>query len=85
MDHFSDHDATLYNEAWLQKLIQPIDGSISVTRIDDHYQIQSSMDITESIAKRIIESGAGLTFLNKKEYGLNDIYYRYFEGVENHG
>jgi ABC-2 type transport system ATP-binding protein len=85
MNDFSDQKANLYNEEWLQMLIQHLDDSISVTRINDLFRIKSSMDITTSIAKTIIDSGAGLSYLNKKEYGLNDIYNRYFEGVENHG
>lgn len=85
MNNVSEHNASQYNEEWLLKLIQNIDGSVSVTRIDDLYRIQCSRDITTSVAQKIIESGAGLTYLNKKEYGLNDIYYQYFEGGENHG
>jgi ABC-2 type transport system ATP-binding protein len=40
--------------------------------------------MSPDIARAIIGSGADLNYLNKKEYGLNDIYYRYFEGGENH-
>lgn len=81
----SNHLVNPYNEEWLKNLLQEIDGFISVTRINDHFQVECSSDITTSIATKIIESGSGLTYLNKKEYGLNDIYYRYFEGGENHG
>ena len=41
-------------------------------------------DTTSEIAKAIVESGEKLNYLNKKVYGLDDIYYRYFEGGENH-
>ncbi len=51
---------------------------------DDIFHIQCSRDTTSEIARAIVESGAGLSYLNKKEYGLDDIYYRYFEGGENH-
>jgi ABC-2 type transport system ATP-binding protein len=85
MNNGSEYNAGLYNEEWFQKLIQNIDDSASVKRFNDLFQIQCSRDITTSIAKAIIESGAGLASLNKKEYGLNDIYCRYFEGGENHG
>jgi ABC-2 type transport system ATP-binding protein len=51
---------------------------------NDLFQIECSYDLTSDIARAIVEAGAGLSYLNKKEYGLNDIYYRYFEGGENH-
>jgi len=41
-------------------------------------------DLSTDIAKTIIEHGAALNYLNKKEYGLDEIYYRYFEGGDNH-
>ena len=84
MKNVSEHTAGIYNGEWLLKLLQNIDDSASVTRFNDLYQIHCSRDITTSIAKTIIESGAGLAYLNKREYGLNDIYCRYFEGGENH-
>jgi ABC-2 type transport system ATP-binding protein len=46
--------------------------------------IGCSYDATEAIVRVIVESGFGITYLNKKEHGLNDIYNRYFEGVESH-
>ena len=57
---------------------------ISVRKENDLYQIECSVDLSAEIARTIIGSGAGLHYLNKKEYGLNDIYYRYFEGGEDH-
>ncbi len=81
----SERNAFLNNAEWIQNQIREIDDSASVTRINDFYQINCSRDITSSIARKIIDSGAEITYLNKKEYGLNDIYYRYFEGGENHG
>lgn len=66
--------------AWLKNILQPVAGVSSVLRKDDIFQIECSGNLTTEIARRIIESGAGLHFLNRKEYGLDDIYYRYFEG-----
>ena len=48
------------------------------------FYIECSKDLTSEIAKVILESGVGLNYLNKKEYGLDEIYYRYFEGGEDH-
>lgn len=80
----SEQSAKRYSSMWLMKVLQEIRGISSVTRKEDIYQIVCSRDATPEIARAIIESGAGLNYLNKKEYGLDDIYYRYFEGGENH-
>jgi ABC-2 type transport system ATP-binding protein len=79
-----DHAHDSYSAGWLSKMLQPVEGIISVQRKDDLFQIECSRDLTTDIARTLVESGAGLSYLNKKEYGLNDIYYRYFEGGEDH-
>jgi ABC-2 type transport system ATP-binding protein len=66
----------------LKGLLQKIDGFIDITTNKDYFQIECSRDITAEVAKAVVDSGAGLTYLTKKEYGLDDIYYRYFEGGE---
>jgi ABC-2 type transport system ATP-binding protein len=80
----SDLPGNQYSTEWLLKILAHIDGIITVNIKDDIFQIECSRDLTPDIARAIVESGAGLEYLNKKEYGLNDIYYRYFEGGENH-
>jgi ABC-2 type transport system ATP-binding protein len=67
---------------WLAEHLQNINGVITVNYENDLFQIGCSHDSTTDIAKTIVESGIGLNYLNKKEYGLDDIYYRYFEGGE---
>jgi ABC-2 type transport system ATP-binding protein len=32
------------------------------------------------VAAAVLGAGARLTYLNKREYGLDDLYYRYLEG-----
>jgi ABC-2 type transport system ATP-binding protein len=68
----------------LIRALQSIDGITSVKIDNDILKIESFLDTTAEIARVIIESGTGLNYLNKKEYGLDDIYYRYFEGGEDH-
>ena len=68
----------------LKELLSDIDGIIDVEVSNDIFQIACSRDATADIAKAIVAAGKGLNYLNKKEYGLNDIYYRYFEGGEGH-
>jgi ABC-2 type transport system ATP-binding protein len=65
---------------WLQNLLIPLDGIESISKEKELIRIQCSVDISAAIAKTIIEAGLGLRFLNRKEYGLDAIYNRYFEG-----
>ena len=41
--------------------------------------IDCTEDVTNDIAQSIIQSGLGLSQLNRRAYGLDDIYRRYFE------
>lgn len=73
-----------YTAAWLQEILQKVKGVNEVRKRDDIFEIECSQDATAEIASAIMEGGAGIHHLNKKEYGLDDIYYRYFEGGVNH-
>lgn len=62
------------------KLLYQIDGVEQVYSDNTRLKIDTSRDVTTEVARTIVNSGAGLYYLNKKEYGLDDIYYKYFEG-----
>lgn len=79
-NEIQDPSGDKYPAEWLSSLLKNVDGLITVNKDKELFQIESSRDITPDIARAIVESGAGLNYLNKKEYGLDDIYYRYFEG-----
>jgi ABC-2 type transport system ATP-binding protein len=64
----------------LTSTLLKIDGVKAVSMNDSKFRIECTHDLTHLIAKAIVESGYGLNYLNKKEYGLDDIYFRYFEG-----
>lgn len=64
----------------LKKLLSPVDGIESIKEQKEYFQIECSTDISSVIAKTVIEAGYIINFLNKKEYGLDAIYNRYFEG-----
>ncbi|HBE43836.1 MAG TPA: ABC transporter ATP-binding protein [Bacteroidales bacterium] len=72
------------NAEWLNELLGNIEGIISVNLKNNRFMVECTRDVASEIARTVVESGAGLNFLNRKEYGLDDIYYRYFEGGENH-
>ena len=64
----------------LQEAIAGIEG-VSTVRLEENiFRIGCTHDVTSDIAGLIVQSGAGLNYLKKKEYGLDDIYNRYFEG-----
>ncbi|WP_282035541.1 ABC transporter ATP-binding protein [Saccharicrinis aurantiacus] len=64
----------------ITKLLEPLSGIQNVSFTDKRFQIECSSDISSSIAKTIIQANYNLNFLSKKEYGLDAIYNRYFEG-----
>jgi ABC-2 type transport system ATP-binding protein len=72
--------ATMLNVSKLQESLEEIGGVTKINRKDNRFQIGCSRDATSDIARVIVESGAGLSYLNRKEYGLDEIYHRYFEG-----
>jgi ABC-2 type transport system ATP-binding protein len=71
-------------EALLQRL-KSLKGVSHVEIDGENWQIRCSRDAARDIARTIIEAGAGLNYLFKKEYGLDEIYHRYFEGGEERG
>ncbi len=80
IDENSLHKNSAMSANWLQNLLTPLDGIESISKEKELFRIQCSADISAAIAKKIIEEGLGLCFLNRKEYGLDAIYNRYFEG-----
>lgn len=64
--------------------LKQIEGITAVKQNNGLFEIECTSDLTAHIAKTVVNAGADLTYLNRKEYGLDDIYYRYFEGGGNH-
>ena len=63
-----------------EDILRNIDGVTSVKHEKGKLLIECSRDVTPEISKEIINSGYYITSMNRKEYGLDDIYYHYFEG-----
>lgn len=57
----------------------------SVTFDEGTWRVGSSNDIRADVARTVVNSGMGLLSLTMKEYGLDDIYTKYFEGGELYG
>jgi ABC-2 type transport system ATP-binding protein len=79
----SGSDDISANKARIKELLQKVDGVMTVKMENNILLINCSHDAASDIARVILESGAGLNYLNKMEFGLDDIYKRYFEGGEN--
>jgi ABC-2 type transport system ATP-binding protein len=69
----------------LTETISRVEGVGSVRFSGGMFRIGCNRDATSAIAGMVIRSGYGLTHLQKKVYGLDDIYHRYFEGGESYG
>lgn len=62
----------------LQEDFQKLQGVHAVSLKEGMYWIECTEDVTATIAETAVKSGAGLKYLQKTEYGLDDIYNRYF-------
>ncbi len=69
----------------LKHSIEGIEGVLNTELKGDTLRVGCTNDLSKEIITAILGSGSAITFLRKKEYGLNDIYDRFFEEVENNG
>lgn len=82
---FVDNNNVEQEKIRLVKIVEPVNGVTDIQFKEDLFQIRCTCDVTALIAKIIIENGFALTHLNRKEFGLDEIYHHYFEGREVHG
>ena len=54
-----------------------------VELVDNGFVVESHRDVSAYLSRLIVKSGYGLNFLSKREYGLDDIYYQYFQEDKN--
>jgi ABC-2 type transport system ATP-binding protein len=65
----------------LAEKLGAVDGVLRVHRDgEENWQIGCSRDVASELARVIVEDGAALSRLTIREYGLDEIYHRYFEG-----
>lgn len=61
------------------KELRQIKGTREV-KFDAHrFEIKAERDLATTVSEMLVKSGFALSYLNKKEYGLDDIYSRYFQ------
>jgi ABC-2 type transport system ATP-binding protein len=66
----------------LEETLKSIDSVSQVVVHNTNFTVESASDVTALISKQVIDLEMGLARLNRKVYGLDDIYHRYFQGVE---
>ncbi len=66
--------------SWFREIGKNISGIVSVTEENNLFRVLAAYDISVEISKKIIKDGYNLSFLNKKEYGIEAIYNHFIEG-----
>ncbi len=62
----------------LAESLEELDGVLNVTQTDDLLLVGCTHDIRADVARHVVESGASLLHLRMREFGLEDIYLKYF-------
>lgn len=68
-------------EAW-GTLLHELESTEHIRRVtaeDATLNLQCSRDITPEVVRLLVEKGLGVTGVHRKQYGLDEIYQRYFE------
>jgi len=65
----------------LEEAIRNMEGISNFSRDGDRFFWASAGDSGHEIVRKVIAADAGLAYLNKKEFGLDEIYHRYFSSV----
>ncbi|WP_297085934.1 ABC transporter ATP-binding protein [uncultured Draconibacterium sp.] len=80
IDRQSVPEETVADAAWLSSVLKPLKGVQNIRQQNEVFLIECDSDLSPAIAKTVVANKLGLNFLNRKEYGLDAIYNRYFEG-----
>ena len=66
----------------LKEMIQKMKAIPEVAHVEleeNRFVVESHKDVSADLSRLVLKSGYGLNFLNKREYGLDDMYYQYFK------
>lgn len=80
-----DGTLTIETEATVKSQLLSLEGVASVRIDNGRLYIGGVHDVTAEVARILVHAGFGLKHLNTREYGLDDIYTKYFEGGEVYG
>lgn len=84
---FGDEPVSIYLQAdpitpTLVENIQAIEGVLAVSETEQQLTIRCEEDLTSAIVRATVEHGAAVRSVTQQQYGLDEIYQRYFEGGE---
>lgn len=71
----------------MKELVQKMNAIPEVAHVEfeeNRFVVESNKDVSAELSRLVVQSGYGLNFLSKKEYGLDDIYYQYFQEGKAH-
>jgi ABC-2 type transport system ATP-binding protein len=66
------------------KKIEGIPDVNKVERTDNRLEVYCKTDVSAEISRTVVESGASLAHISRRDFGLDEIYHRYFEGRDPH-
>lgn len=69
----------------LESRLLGLEGVVSVRIKNKRLYVGGVRDVTADVARIVVHAGFALKYLHTKEYGLDDIYRKYFEGREVYG
>ncbi|WPZ19092.1 ABC transporter ATP-binding protein [Geobacillus subterraneus] len=81
-DAYVIHVAASPLDASLRAKIEAIPGVNKVERTGNGVDVYCQTDVSAHISRTIVESNASLFHLSRRDFGLDEIYHRYFEGRE---
>ncbi len=62
----------------LAQALRTIDGVVSVQPLSDHVLVRANRDVRPDVAREVVRRGWSLLHLRERDYGLEEIYLRYF-------
>lgn len=71
----------------IKELVHKMNAIPEVAHVEfeeNRFVVESNKDVSAELSRLVVQSGYGLNFLSKKEYGLDDIYYQYFQEGKAH-
>lgn len=71
----------------MKELVHKMNAIPEVAHVEfeeNRFVVESNKDVSAKLSRLVVQSGYGLNFLSKKEYGLDDIYYQYFQEGKAH-
>ena len=71
----------------MKELVHKMNAIPEVAHVEfeeNRFVVESNKDVSAELSRLVVQAGYGLNFLSKKEYGLDDIYYQYFQEGKAH-